>query len=119
MTNDYFAQKRGYTQFLTDGATAYVDNEEFPNATTLDLLREDAYAIIFQYVNGTPASTENNRLRLLEYHLVERMIDDILARTTTQNRGQFVPKGDYLYQRERDYLVVIGSDSYNFGVGGA
>lgn len=116
MTNDYWAQKKGYTKFLADSGNGFVDKNDYPPATTLDLFREDAYAIIVGETNGVPAATHNNYLRNLEYRMVELMLDEEEGRETEEGRPQFIPR-DYLFQRDRDRLAAIGSSSFNRGVG--
>lgn len=116
MTNDQWAIKKGYTQFLTDSGNGYVDKNNYPPATTLDSFRDDAHAIILQNTRGTPGSAHTKYLTNLEYRMVELMMDEEQGRATEDGRPMYIPR-DYLFTRDRSTLGGIGGTGFTRGVG--
>jgi len=114
MTNDEWAKKKGYTQFLTDSGNGYVDKNDYPTADALDSFREDAYALIITGARGIPNLTAHY-LRNLEYRMVELMIDEEQGRATEEGRPMYIPR-DYMFQRDRDKLSSAGANGFTRGV---
>lgn len=113
MTNDEWAIKKGYPQFLTNGGTAYIDKNEYPPAATLDAFREDAKGIIVTEARGTPV-LDSNYLRNLEYRMVELMMDEEQGRETEDGRPIYIPR-DYMFQRDRDKVANSGATGFTRG----
>ncbi len=78
LTNDEWALRKNYSNFE---AYSEVPND-FPSNSMLNVIRDDAYAIIVAKI-GTGV-TGTNRLLRLEYDIVEIMLDTEVARTTRQ-----------------------------------
>ena len=113
MTNDEWAIKKGYTQFLTDSGNGYVDKNNYPPAATLDSFREDAHALIVTEARGDSNLTAKY-LRNLEYRMVEYMIDEEQGRATEDGRPIYIPR-DYMHQRDRNKVSASGSTGFTRG----
>ena len=76
MDNDYWAKKKGATQFLSaagptpPSGSGYLDKNDYPPAATLDLFREDAYGLIVTEADGVPELDEKY-LRNLKVNALE------------------------------------------------
>ena len=114
MTNDYWAQRKGFSKFLTDTGSGYVDKNSYPNATTLDLFRAAAYGIIMTCADGTP-DLDSGYLSDLEYRMVELMMDEEQSRETEQARNVHIPR-DYMYDRDRQKVANSGSNGFTRGI---
>jgi len=110
MDNDYWAKKKGFTQFLTDDGDGYEDKNKYPPADTLDLFREDAYGLIITEADGVP-ELDDKYLRNLEYRMVELMIDEEQGRTTEDGRPIYIPR-DYMYERDRTKVGNAGTQGF-------
>lgn len=110
MTNDYWAQKKNYTKFLTDSGNGYLDTNESPTAAALDLFREDAYGLILTEARGVP-ELNDEYLRNLEYRMIEFMIDEETGRATEEGRPMYIPR-DYMNERDRTKLNASGTDGF-------
>ena len=114
MDNDYWAQKKGFSQFLADSGAGYVDTNTYPPAATLDLFREDAYGLIVTEADGVPELDEKY-LRNLEYRMVELMIDEEQGRETEDGRPIYIPR-DYMHERDRTKVANSGTDGFTRGI---
>lgn len=115
MTNDEWAIKKNFTQFLSNGSTGYLDKNDFPSAATLDSYREDAHGMILTEARGLP-NLNAKFLRNLEYRMVELMIDEEQGRETEDGRPIYIPR-DYMFQRDRDKTSSSGSTGFTRGIG--
>ena len=115
MTNDEWAIKKGFTQFLSNGSTGYLDKNDFPPADTLDSYREDANGLILTEARGTP-NLDAKYLRNLEFRMVEFMIDEEQSRETEDGRPNLIPR-DYMNLRDRDKVSSSGSTGFTRGIG--
>jgi len=70
MTNDQWAERKGYTSFLADSGTGYLDTNKTPNLVQLNSLRKDAFAMIQRRI-GSTGHSDDDFLLSLEYRLVE------------------------------------------------
>jgi len=92
LTNNEWALRKNYSSF--DGYQS--DGNAFPSNSMLNEIREDAYSIINAKIGN--AIDKTNRLRRLEYDIVEIMLDTEVARTTRQDavielmNNYFVPE---------------------------
>lgn len=116
MTNDQWAQKKGFTQFLADSGSGYIDKNTYPTAAGLDLMREEAQGEMLDYIPGDPDTTTfANKFRRMEYGIVELMIDEEQGRETEDGRPIYVPR-DYLTPNQQEELSGMGS-TFNRGTG--
>ena len=116
MTNEQWAQIKGFSKFLTDTGAGYVDKNDYPTAAGLDLLRSMAHAELTKWIPGSPdATTYEFQLLGLEYSIVELMVDDEQGRETQEGRPLFIPR-DYLTPMQQRLLSGYGT-SWNRGVG--
>ena len=121
MDNDYWAKKKGFTQFLPaagptpPAGSGFLDNNTYPPAATLDLFREDAYDLIITEARGLPTLSANY-LRNLEYRMVELMIDEEQGRETEDGRPIYIPR-DYMFTRDRAKVTASGSTGFTRGTG--
>lgn len=113
MDNDYWAKKKGFTQFLADSGNGYVDKNAYPPAATLDLFREDSYDLIITEARGLPTLSANY-LRNLEYRMVELMIDEEQGRETEDGRPIYIPR-DYMFTRDRTKVSNSGVKGFTRG----
>lgn len=119
MTNDEWAIKKGFTQFLPAAGptpplgSGYLDKNDYPPAATLDEMREEAHGNILTEARGTP-NLDANYLRGLEYRMVELMIDEEQGRETEDGRPIYIPR-DYMFTRDRDKVSASGSTGFTRG----
>ena len=78
LTNNEWANRKNYATFVAYNS----DGNAFPGSSMLNALREDAYALIIEKIGSGVSKT--NRLRKLEYDIVEIELDTEVARTTRQ-----------------------------------
>ena len=112
LTNDEWAVKKGYADFNTFATT-----NDYPISATLTAMREEAYALINEYMDGSAVSGHSDYLRNLEYRIVELMIDEEQGRMMEEGRPTFIPR-DYIFERDRKILASLGSSGFNRGVHG-
>jgi len=115
MTNDYWAVLKGYSKFLTDSGSGFVDKNKYPPAATLDSFRSRAYGIITTCANGVP-NLDASYLSDVEFRMVELMFDEEAGRETEEGRPSYIPR-DYMYQRDRDKISSSGSAGFTRGTG--
>ena len=121
MDNDYWAKKKGFTQFLKAlgpspvAGSGYLDKNNYPPADTLDLFRDDAYGLILTVARGLP-NLDSRYLRNLEYRMVEFMIDEEQGRETEDGRPIYIPR-DYMNLRDRDKVAGSGTEGFTRGIG--
>lgn len=121
MTNDEWAIKKGFTQFLVaagpspPAGSGYLDKNDYPPAATLDSFREESHGIILTDARGDP-DLDAKYLRNLEYRMVEYMIDEEQGRETEEGRPIYIPR-DYVHQRDRDKVSASGSTGFTRGTG--
>jgi len=73
MTNDQWAERKGYSRFLAGSdANGYLFENDSPTAKQLDATRSDAHAMIERRI-GSTGTTDTDFLLSLEYRLVESL----------------------------------------------
>lgn len=73
MTNIEWSERKGYPVYLANSdANSYIDKHETPNATQLNSLRTDAFAMIERGIGSTGVA-KTTWLTSLEYRLVEAL----------------------------------------------
>jgi hypothetical protein len=81
LTNDEWARRKGYIQYNANTSDGYLDDNETPNANTLNALRTDAHAIMVHRI-GSSTVTNSALMKSLEYRIVEilRVFDVAIKR---------------------------------------
>lgn len=107
-TNDEWAVQQNYASF-----SAYSSKNNFPSANRLTAAREEAYAHINRYVDGSAASTWSDTLKFIELRTVTTILM-IERGNISQDQLQTIPP-DFISESDRNLLMNLGSDSTNVG----
>jgi hypothetical protein len=118
-SKDEFAEIQGYD----DWDAFALKHKDYPKAAAMDRILARATQKINLTIGIRDASTNitdeawTTFLLDLCYRMANLMIDDEQARSDSKPRSQFIPR-DYLFQKDRDELQLLGIEKGYRDVGG-